>query len=154
MIGKQAALNRMVLIICLSAALSGAASRAYASELYEAVVEILKEDAIDIDMTYCPKISYRGADSVYAVVSSPKNKIWLAGIEYPEGSKVRAFLFADTNSTENGTGNFRELSCKGSTIKFEREGAGKTLWVTEYFQWNGEHLTHTETHRAANTENI
>ena len=91
-IGKQAALNRIVLIISLSATLSCAVSRAHASELYEAVVEILKEDAIDIDMTYCQKISYRGADSVYAIVSSEKNKIWLAGIEYPERSKVRAFL--------------------------------------------------------------
>lgn len=148
----RTALNRTVLSISLSAALSGAASWAYASELYDAVVEILKEDAVDIDMAYCAKISYRDADSFYAIVSLARNKIWLAGIEYPQGSKVRAFLFAHTNSRENGAGNFRELSCKGNTIKLEREGTGKTLWVTEYFQWDGERLKHTETHRATNME--
>ena len=148
----RAALNRIILIASLSTVLWGVCSWASANEQYDAVVKILKEDAVHIDMIYCAKISHRDADSVYAIVSLAKNKIWLAGIEYLEESKARAFLFAHINSIENDTGEYREFSCKGNTIKLEREGIGKTLWITEYFQWNGEHLTHIETYRARNTE--
>ena len=150
---NRGGVSHTIIIASLATALSCIGSWAYASEEFDAVVDILQVQPHEIPwMVYCAKISHRDADSVYAIFNEKQNTISLVGIVYPERSAVRAFLVAHTTAGKDIPGDVREFSCKGNNIKLERDGTGTTLWITETFLWNSERLQHSDTHRVINME--